>query len=220
MRWVYPLNGQGLSRTAPPPQHWWMAEGAGQADSFVVNAHKWMFTNFDCSAYYVKDKDALINTFSILPEYLKTPEDKIVNNYRDWGVPLGRRFRALKLWFVMRTYGIAGMQEKIRNHIAFGQWLKEEIMRSPGVELMAPVPLNLVCFRFHPEGVDDEAALESLNETILKNLNDSGKVLLTQTKLNGKYVIRFVAAQTHTRLEDVKSGWTFINNVAKSCFPG
>jgi aromatic-L-amino-acid decarboxylase len=202
------------------PEMRWMAEGSETADSFVVNAHKWMFTNFDCSAYFVRDKDALINTFSILPEYLKTPEDKIVNNYRDWGVPLGRRFRALKLWFVMRTYGIAGMQEKIRNHIAYGQWLKEEVMRSDYIELMAPVPLNLVCFRFHPEGISDEAGLEILNAAILAKLNGSGKVMLTQTKLNGKYVLRFVAAQTHTSFEDVISGWEIIKNIAKTCFPG
>jgi aromatic-L-amino-acid decarboxylase len=182
----------------------------GRCDSFVVNPHKWMFTNFDCSAYFVRDKKALVNTFSILPEYLKTAEDQRVNNYRDWGVPLGRRFRALKLWFVIRTYGVSGMQQKIRDHIAFGQWLKEEIVRTEGVELMAPALFNLVCFRFHPAGMDDEAALEKHNEQILNKLNRSGKVFLTHTKLNGKYVIRFVAGQTHTTAESVKGAWQFI----------
>ncbi|MEI7499027.1 MAG: pyridoxal-dependent decarboxylase [Bacteroidota bacterium] len=182
----------------------------GSCDSFVVNPHKWMFTNFDCSAYFIRDKQALINTFSILPEYLKTEEDKIVNNYRDWGVPLGRRFRAMKLWFVIRTYGISGMQNKIRDHISFGQWLKEEILNTPGVELMAPVPFNLVCFRFHPPEISDETELDRLNEAILLKLNRSGKVFLTQTRLNGRYVIRFVAGQTHTTEETVKKGWRYI----------
>ena len=184
--------------------------GYGKCDSFVVNPHKWMFTNFDCSAYFIRDKQALINTFSILPDYLKTEQDKIVNNYRDWGVPLGRRFRALKLWFVIRTYGISGLQRKIRNHISFGQWLKDEILKTPGFELMAPVPLNLVCFRVHPDGIDDEPSLDALNENILQKINGSGKVFLTQTRLNGRYVIRFVAGQTHTNLEHVRNGWEFI----------
>jgi aromatic-L-amino-acid decarboxylase len=179
-------------------------------DSFVVNPHKWMFTNFDCSLYFLKDKDSLIRTFSILPEYLKTAEDKLVNNYRDWGVPLGRRFRALKLWFVIRTYGVTGMQEMIRNHIRFGQWVREKVVLHPGMELMAPALFNLVCFRLHPEGVDGSQELDHLNETFLKKLNGSGKVFLTQTRLNGAYVIRFVAGQTHTSFESVKKGWEFI----------
>ncbi|MBC8315458.1 MAG: aspartate aminotransferase family protein [Bacteroidales bacterium] len=192
------------------PEMRWMAEGVDMADSFVFNPHKWMFTNFDCSAYFVKDKQALISTFSILPDYLKTPEDKRVNNYRDWGIPLGRRFRALKLWFVIRTYGIKGLQEKIRDHIRFGQWLKEEIIRLEGVEIMAPAPLNLVCFRFNPGNLPSEEEIDLLNTEILDQVNRSGKVFLTQTTLDGKVVLRFVAAQTHTSFKDVQQGWDFI----------
>lgn len=187
-----------------------LAPGISLCDSFVVNPHKWMFTNFDCSAYFIRDKQSLLNTFSILPEYLKTDQDKIVNNYRDWGVPLGRRFRALKLWFVIRTYGIKGMQQMIRDHIAFGQWVKQEVVSTPGLELMAPADFNLVCFRFHPPELTDEKEIDSLNEAILQHLNNSGKVFLTQTRLNGSYVIRFVAGQTHTTFESVKNGWKFI----------
>ena len=99
------------------PENRWMIDGIEYADTYVFNPHKWMFTNFDCSAYFVKDKEALIRTFEIMPEYLKTPEDKRVNNYRDWGIQLGRRFRALKLWFVIRTYGVKGLQENVKNHI-------------------------------------------------------------------------------------------------------
>lgn len=192
-----------------------LAPDIGRCDSFVVNPHKWMFTNFDCSAYFIRDKQSLVNTFSITPEYLKTAEDKLVNNFRDWGVPLGRRFRALKLWFVMRTYGVAGMQQKIRDHIAAGQWLKEEILENQEIELMAPAPFNLVCFRFHPAGINDESAIDLLNEKLLNKINHSGKVFLTYTRLNGKFVIRFVAGQTHTTIETVKNGWKYIIEAEK-----
>ena len=191
-----------------------MAPDICHCDSFVVNPHKWMFTNFDCSAYFIRDKQALVNTFSILPEYLKTAEDKLVNNYRDWGVPLGRRFRALKLWFVIRTYGIAGMQQKIRDHIAAGQWLKEEILKTPGIELMAPVPFNLACFRFHPQGMDDNMALDKYNEKMLEKINSSGSIFLTQTRLNGRYVIRFVAGQTHATMATAQKGWRSVVDIS------
>lgn len=192
------------------PELRWMSTGAEQCDSFVFNPHKWLFTNFDCSAYFVRDKQALVNTFSIMPEYLKTPEDRVVNNYRDWGIPLGRRFRSLKLWFVLRTYGLEGLQQRLRDHIAFGQWVKEQVERTPGLELMAPVPLNLVCFRLHPDGMDDEKALDILNAKVIGRLNASGKILLTQTRLGNKFVIRFVAGQTHATLDTVRAGWELI----------
>ncbi len=200
------------------PEMRWMIAGIENVDSFVFNPHKWMFTHFDCSAYFVQDKQALVNTFSILPEYLKTPEDKLVNNYRDWGIPLGRRFRALKLWFVMRSYGLEGMQQIIRRHMEYGQWLSTEIAVTEGFEIMAPVPLNLVCFRLNPKGIETEEALENLNKTLLTNLNNSGKILLTQTKLNGKYVLRFVAGQMHVQKEDVIRGWALIREEADRLF--
>jgi len=198
------------------PEMRWMSKGMKLPDSFVFNPHKWMFTNFDCSAYFVRDKSALVNTFSILPEYLKTPEDKKVNNYRDWGIPLGRRFRALKLWFVIRTYGISGLQEKIRSHIQFGQWLRQEILNSPFVELMAPVPLNLVCFRFSPCNLTAESEVNEINTKILEQLNRSGEVFLTQTRLNDKVVIRFVAGQTRTEFTDIQRSWKQIYDLGSS----
>ncbi len=197
------------------PEMRWMSEGVDTVDSFVVNPHKWMFTNFDCSAYFVKDKSALINTFSILPEYLKTPEDHLVNNYRDWGIPLGRRFRALKLWFVIRSFGIKGLQEKIRQHIAFGQWLKEKIESTKSFEVLAPVPLNLVCFRYAPAGIRDEKRLEEINTKLLQTLNNSGKILLTQTKLHNQYAIRFVGGSETTTLADITHGWQLIQETAE-----
>ncbi len=196
------------------PEMRWMSVGVDGADSFVFNPHKWMFTNFDCSAYFVKDKNALIKTFSILPEYLKTPEDHLVNNYRDWGIPLGRRFRALKLWFVIRSFGLSGLQEMIRGHIQYGQWLKEKIASSKSFELLAPVPLNLVCFRYMPAGITDEKKLEEINTQLLLALNNSGKILLTQTKLKDKYAIRFVGGTEKTTLADIQQGWALVEKTA------
>jgi len=161
------------------PEFRWMIEGVEGADSFVFNPHKWLFTNFDCSAYFVKDETALIRTFEILPEYLKTTEAERVNNYRDWGVQLGRRFRALKLWFVIRSYGITELQKKLREHLRMAQELAGRIRETAGFQLMAPVPLNLVCFRYAPEGVP-ETSLNTLNMELMERLNRTGKIYLTQ----------------------------------------
>ncbi|HUI66392.1 MAG TPA: pyridoxal-dependent decarboxylase, partial [Bacteroidota bacterium] len=142
------------------PEMRWMLEGIELADTLVFNPHKWMFTNFDCSAYFVKDISALVRTFEILPEYLKTSEQSKVNNYRDWGIQLGRRFRALKLWFVIRNFGVRGLQERVRSHLALAQSLARAIENTPDFEVLAPVPLATVCFRFHPTGTSDSAELE------------------------------------------------------------
>ncbi|MGE0590878.1 MAG: aspartate aminotransferase family protein [Cyclobacteriaceae bacterium] len=198
------------------PEMRWMSEGVEMADSFVFNPHKWMLTNFDCSAYFVRDKFALTKTFSILPEYLKTPEDNLVNNYRDWGIPLGRRFRALKLWFVIRTYGVEGLRQIIKEHIEISRWVKDQIENSEEFELLAPVPQNLICFRYRPKGLKDEDKMNKLNSQLLEGLNKSGEILLTQTKLNDKYTIRFVSGNNNTSLEEVKKGWNKIVSHAKS----
>lgn len=192
------------------PEMRWMSKGLEKADSFVFNPHKWMFTNFDCSAYFVKDTAALINTFSMTPEYLRTAEDEQVNNYRDWGVQLGRRFRALKLWFVIRNFGVSGIQEKIRAHIALGQWLKEEVENHSSFELLAPVPVNLVCFRFKPNEVNNLDMLNKMNEELVHQLNDSGKLFLTHTKLNGIYTIRMVMGNTDVEKRHVEAAWQLI----------
>ncbi len=197
------------------PEMRWMSEGIELADSFVFNPHKWMLTNFDCSAYFVRDKEALIRTFEILPEYLKTAEADRVNNYRDWGIPLGRRFRALKLWFVIRSYGVEGLQRIIREHIAHSRWVVEQIKNSDDFELLAPAPLSLVCFRYHPQGVDDQATLNQLDERLLATLNATGKLYMTHTKLRGNYTLRMVTAQTQTTREDVEAAWELIVKTAR-----
>lgn len=198
------------------PEMRWMVEGIELADTFVFNPHKWMLTNFDCSAYYVKDPEALVRTFEILPEYLKTAEGTRVHNYRDWGVQLGRRFRALKLWFVIRSYGVEGLQGIIRNHLTLATDVKQWIEKTEGFELMAPMPLNLICFRCHPKGVDDRDRLNEINERILEAVNHTGKLYLTHTKLNGDYVIRTVIAQTQVNRRDVEQAWELVKSTASS----
>ncbi|MBP8239049.1 MAG: aspartate aminotransferase family protein [Saprospiraceae bacterium] len=204
----------GAAFLLPEMRH--LIEGIELADSLVFNPHKWMFTNFDCTAYFVRDKAALVNSFSILPEYLKTPEDQLVNNYRDWGIPLGRRFRALKLWFVIRSYGVEGLQSKIRSHIEYGQRLAALIAAAPDFEIMAPVPLNLVCFRYLPQPDLSPEAVDRLNEQLLLRLNGSGRILLTQTRLSGIYVIRMVAGQADATWEEIEKGWELIQYTARS----
>lgn len=198
------------------PEMRWMADGLEYADTFVFNPHKWMLTNFDCTGYYVRDKVALIRTFEILPEYLKTAEGDRVNNYRDWGIPLGRRFRALKLWFVIRTYGVEGLQSIIRNQIAWAQDIAGEIDASNDFELLAPTPLSLLCFRYHPKGTDDQAKLNDLNERLMNRLNETGRIYLTHTKLRGSFTLRMAIAQTHVTEADVRSGWDLIQSTARS----
>nr|NIT61585.1 aspartate aminotransferase family protein [Fodinibius sp.]NIY30165.1 aspartate aminotransferase family protein [Fodinibius sp.] len=196
------------------PEVRWMIEGIENADTFVFNPHKWMFTNFDCSAYFVKDKAALISTFEILPEYLKTAVDKQVNNYRDWGIQLGRRFRALKLWFVIRSFGVTGLQAKIRQHIQLGQKFAACLRESANFELLAPIPLNTVCFRYHPPEIDDEEKLNQLNAELLARLNSSGKLYLTHTKLNRRYTLRMIIGQTNVEKRHVDKAWELIISTA------
>lgn len=197
------------------PEFRGMIEGVEGADSFVFNPHKWLFTNFDCSAYFVKDETALVRTFEILPEYLKTTEAERVNNYRDWGIQLGRRFRALKLWFVIRSYGITGLQEKLREHLRMAQDLAGRIRGTAGFQLMAPVPLNLVCFRYAPEGIP-ETSLNTLNMELMERLNRTGKVYLTHTKLSGAVVLRMVVGQTNVGQRQVNDAWELVTTTSRT----
>ncbi|MCB2220952.1 MAG: aminotransferase class I/II-fold pyridoxal phosphate-dependent enzyme [Bacteroidetes bacterium] len=196
----------------------WMIDGIEQVDSFVFNPHKWMFTNFDLSAYFVKDKDALIRTFSINPEYLKTATAGKVNDYRDWGIPLGRRFRALKLWFVIRNFGVKGLQEKIRNHIEMARELEKQIKENQHFEIITPRTLNLVCFRYKPKRITDENELNQINERLLQTLNNTGKVFMSHTKLNGKYTLRMVIGQTQVSVQHVNKAWKLIQETAIQLF--
>ena len=197
------------------PEMRWMIQGIGYVDSLVFNPHKWMFTNFDCSAYFVRDAASLIRTFEILPEYLKTRTRGEVNDYRDWGIPLGRRFRALKLWAVIRSYGVEQLQSMIREHIRLAKMLAGLIGAEAGFELMAPVPLNTVCFRFRPPMMSNDEA-NRLNEKINHALNDTGKIYLTHTKVDGSYVLRMVTAQTTLTEKHVMDAWKLIRETASA----
>ena len=196
------------------PEYRWMIKGIQHVDSFVFNLHKWMFTNFDCSAYFVKDKEALIQTFEILPEYLKTKTQETVNNYRDWGIPLGRRFRALKLWFVIRSFGVEGIKGKIKNHIELAKNFAQQIIEHEDFELMASVVFNLVCFRYKPNRLSDDKEIAEVNEKLLHRLNESGKIYLTHTKVNGHYTLRLVIGQTNVSKKHISDAWKLIQRTA------
>jgi len=182
--------------------------GVELADSYAFNPHKWMFTNFDCNCFYVADRKALIQTLSILPEYLrnKATESGAVFDYRDWQIPLGRRFRALKLWFVIRHYGVEGLQYHVRQHVELAQQFANWVRTDDRFELAAPTPLNLVCFR-HKAG--DEA-----NQTIMDRLNRSGDLYLTHTRLNDRLTLRFCVGQTNTQARHVEKAWNRIQQEA------
>jgi aromatic-L-amino-acid decarboxylase len=185
------------------PEYRWMIEGIEQVDSFVFNPHKWMFTNFDCSVYFVKSAGPLIRTFENLPEYLKTSTRGRVNDYRDWGVPLGRRFRALKLWFVIRSFGLSGIREKLRDHIALSEYFCEEVVKIPGIELVTEPFLNFSCFRFNPGNNNDRESLNALNQKLLELLNKRGRIFLTHTRIDGLFSLRMLIGQTYVDREHV-----------------
>ncbi len=188
-------------------------KGAEMADSFVFNPHKWMLTNFDCSAYFVKDAAALIRTFEIHPEYLKTTTDHKVKNYRDWGIQLGRRFRALKLWFVIRSYGLEGLQQMVKNHVNLTRQFRELLESDTRLEILAPVQLTLVCFRYNPGGMAEET-LSEVNRKLLEKVNASGEVFLTHTSLKGRYAIRLSVGQRNTGIGQINKAWELISQHA------
>ena len=196
------------------PEYKDMIDGIEIADSFVFNPHKWLFTNFDCTAYFVKDVDALLNTFTILPEYLKTQTRGQVNDYRDWGVPLGRRFRALKLWFVIRNFGVKGLQEKLRFHIELAKGFEKKVAVHSDFENVFPRSLNGIFFRYKPKSITDLKQLNELNEQLLHTLNKSGELYLSHTKINGVYLIRMIIAQTNVEQRHIDTAWEEICRVA------
>jgi len=195
------------------PEQRWILDGVEYADSLVFNPHKWLFTNFDCSAYYVRDPEHLERTMAIDPEYLKTSRDQQVHNFRDWGIPLGRRFRALKLWFVLRHYGARRLREMVAAHIELAREFTAWIDESVGWERLAPVPLNTVCFRYRPAGADEQR-LNELNRELLARINNDGTIYLTHTELDGRYSLRLAVGQTMTRKRHVTEAWAVLRRLA------
>lgn len=192
------------------PEWRWMIEGIELVDSFVFNPHKWLFTNFDFSAHFLRNPSDLIRTLSIFPEYLKTDEMGQVIDYRDWGIPLGRRFRALKLWFVIRSYGTSELRTKIKNHIEWAREMAGWVDKTDNFEIMSPCNLALFNFRYRPGEMFDGQALNDLNENLLRELNNSGKIYLTQNRIGENFVIRFCVGQTYTEHRHVKAAWNLI----------
>ena len=205
--WLH-VDGAMAGTAAVCPEFRWIHDGLEMADSYCFNPHKWMFTNFDCDCFFVADRGALIQTLSILPEYLRNQatESGAVIDYRDWHIPLGRRFRSLKLWFVIRHYGIEGLQFHVRRHVDLAQQLASWIEKDDRFELAAPPPLNLVCFR-HKAGDD-------FNQKLMDRLNRSGNLYLTHTSMHERLTLRLCVGQTNTEFRHVEQAWQEIQQVA------
>ena len=204
--WLH-VDAAMLGTASLCPEFRYIHRGLGYADSYCFNPHKWMLTNFDCSVFYVKEREALINTLSILPEYLrnKATVSGDVIDYRDWHVQLGRRFRALKLWFVIRYYGVAGLQQYVRGHIALAQLFVNWIREDDRFELVTASSLNLICFRLKGDDVQNEALLEKLNAT--------GKLYLTHTKISGQFTLRLCVGTRLTEEKHLAAAWQLIQGL-------
>ncbi len=187
--------------------------GAERADSITFNPHKWMGVNFDCCAHFVRAPEDLVRTLAIQPEFLKTQGRNDVINFSEWSVPLGRRFRALKLWFVIRAYGLEGLREIIRNHVSWSQELAQQIDETEDFELVTKPILSLFSFRFAPADTGD---LDGLNEELLNRINSDGRIYLTQTRHDGAFVIRFQAGQFQATRDDVQFAWKVIQEIART----
>jgi aromatic-L-amino-acid/L-tryptophan decarboxylase len=205
--WLH-VDGAMSGTAAVCPELRFVNDGLELADSYCFNPHKWMFVNFDCSAFFVADSAALVGALSILPEYLRNAasESGAVIDYRDWQVPLGRRFRALKLWATIRHYGAEGLRHHVRQHVRLARELAGWVRADERFELAAPAPLNLVCFR-HREG-------DAVNRRILDRVNGSGKLFLTHTKLDGRLVLRMSVGGTYTERRHVERAWAAIQEAA------
>lgn len=190
------------------PELRWMWRGVEAADSLVLNPHKWLGAAFDLSAYYVRDPQHLVRVMGTDPSYLRTAQDGVARNLRDWGIPLGRRFRALKLWFLIREYGVEGLQEHIRRDVANAQWLKEQVDAEPEWERLAPVPLQTVCLRHAPDRLrGDEEALAAHNQTLVTEINRDGRYYLTPSVLKGVQMVRVSIGAQATEREQVRGLW-------------
>jgi aromatic-L-amino-acid/L-tryptophan decarboxylase len=188
------------------PECRWMWQGIDGADSLVINPHKWLGAAFDCSIYYVRDVEHLVRVMSTNPSYLQTNADGRVNNYRDWGLPLGRRFRALKLWFLIREQGVKGLQARLRRDVANAQWLTEQVSATPDWRVLAPVPLQTLCVRHEPPGLEREA-LDRHTQGWATRINRSGNAYLTPAVLDGRWMVRVSIGAERTERSHVEQLW-------------
>lgn len=195
------------------PEYRSLWEGVEGADSVVFNPHKWLGASFDCSAHFLRDPESLVKTLAIQPEFLKTHGKEGIINYSEWSVPLGRRFRALKIWFLLRAHGLEGLRGMIRNHVNWSQNLAQKIDALADFEITSAPMLSLFSFRYAPTGVED---LDDLNLRLVNAINEDGRIYLTQTRLDGNLVIRFQAGQFEAREEDVELAYDVIREMALS----
>ena len=200
--------------TAMIPEMKWITKGWERADSIVINPHKWMFTPMDLSVYFTRKPEILKQAFSLVPEYLKTSQDDEVENLMDYGIQLGRRFRSLKLWFIIRYFGVEGLEARIKHHIEIAQEFAKWIDDEKDFERLAPVPFSTVCFRYNP-GNKIEEELNRLNEKLLEDINTSGKIFLSHTKLNGKFIIRLTIGSIRHERRHILEAWGLIKECAE-----
>ena len=210
--WLHVDAAYGGS-AAVVPEMKWILDGCEHADSIVMNPHKWMFVPVDLSVLFCRKMDVLRQAFSLVPEYLRTSDADEVQNFMDYGPQLGRRFRAIKLWFVMRYFGVEGLAARIREHISMARELAEWVDVSPDFERLAPVPFSVVCFRAHPPRISNEAELDTLNERLMNEVNRRGKVYLSHTKLMGIFTLRLAIGNIRTTRDYVKLAWDELNDV-------
>jgi aromatic-L-amino-acid decarboxylase len=199
--WLH-VDAAYAGSAALAPEFRWAFEGCGRADSFVTNPHKWLATPMDCSVFYTARPDVLRRAFSLSREFLQTQEDPRAINLMDYGVPLGRRFRALKLWFILRSFGREGLAEMVRSHVRMAQDLAREIAAHPRFEIAAPHPFSVVCFRYR--GTDDE------NRRILERVNATGEVFLSGTVLKGRFTLRLAVGNYNTTAKHVARAWELV----------
>ena len=196
------------------PECRWMWQGIEGADSLILNAHKWLGAAIDCSLYYVRDSEHLVRVMSINPSYLRSAADSQVKNLRDWGLPLGRRFRALKLWFLIREQGIEGLQARLRRDLANAQWLAEQVRSTPNWRVLAPVPLQTVCVRHEPPGLEGDA-LDRHTQAWADRINRSGLAYLTPSVLDGRWVVRISIGTASTEREHLQALWQAMREEAE-----
>jgi aromatic-L-amino-acid decarboxylase len=201
----------GAAMICPEYRHYW--EGVDKADSVVFNPHKWLGMQFDCSAHFVKNPEDLVRTLAIRPEYLKTHGADGFIHYSEWSVPLGRRFRALKIWFVLRVYGLDGLQQMIRNHVTWAHELRDLLAAEPDFEIVTEPVLSLFTFRYTPDGATD---LDALNQRLVDTINNDGRIYITQTRTKDQLVIRFQAGQVDATREDVLFAFDTIREIARA----
>jgi aromatic-L-amino-acid decarboxylase len=211
--WLHVDAAYGGSAAIMPEMRWAL-DGCDRADSLVVNPHKWLFTPLDCSVCYCRRPEVLKKAFSLVPEYLKSAEGETVTNFMDYGIQLGRRFRALKLWMIIRYFGTDELRERMGRHLHWAQELTSWIDESPDFERLAPTPFSTVCFRARPDGVG-EGELDKLNEELLDAVNRTGKVFLSHTRLKERYSLRLAIVNLRSTREHVKLAWEIVQEELK-----